>query len=221
MVFSKIWVDSYFIFFKFFFSIIADRLINNRILSISFISFIRNEEQALEEFMLKEGQEVLAKRNDLMSTNKKKMNYTSQVQGKLFEYVVYKWLNNERSNSTIQCGRLINKEEIDCYCLTDTKFEHYECKLTLHDLKEVIMQIKRKRAKIGEIYKGYEIIDNIVIYQPISNNKKEEFEKNKIRVYPDFENTIMKNNSIYDGNRRDLKRLLSTPSNRLVRTSVE
>ena len=170
------------------------------------------EEQKQKDAMLEVEQEILAEQYDLMSINEKKMNYTSQVQGKLFEYVVYKWLNNERSNCTTQCGNLIRKEEIDCYCLTDTKFEHYECKLALHNVKKTIMQIKRKHVKIAERYKEYEISDNIVIYQPIRNNERKELEKNEIRVHPDFENTIMKNNSIYDGSRRDLKRLLSKPS---------
>ena len=58
----------------------------------------------------------------------------ADVRGKLFEYVFYHWLLEEKSSSycKIRCDFLINKEQIDVCAELEDEIHIFECKVNLH-----------------------------------------------------------------------------------------
>jgi len=85
----------------------------------------------------------------------------SNFKGKFFEFIVYKWLNHNKSPIKTFCDIYINGEQIDCLCLTkNNTVEFYECKYDLHDNKihKTIQQINRKLNTIKNIYPNQETI---------------------------------------------------------------
>ena len=61
----------------------------------------------------------------------------SLLKGKLFEYVVFKWLSDEFSYKSLYCDKYVSKEQIDCYGELNGKIDLYECKFNLHEAEDI------------------------------------------------------------------------------------
>ncbi len=134
-----------------------------------------------------------------------------KMRGKLLEYLVYKWILDKEEFETVLCDHIVNGEQIDCFCESNDKIEHFECKMQLHKIQETIKQIKRKQSKIKERYTK-KINANLILYTTITKDKKDQLEKEGIRVHQDFKSNI-ENDRIFAGTRRELKSYLESDSN--------
>ena len=133
-----------------------------------------------------------------------KMNESfSKIKGKLLEYLVYKWINSKVEFETVQCDIVVNNEQIDCFCKSGNKIEHFECKLQLHNVQDTIKQIKRKHSKIKQEYPNHIVNANLILYATITTEVKKQLEDQGIRVHQDFKSNIQ-NERIFDGTRREL-----------------
>ena len=136
----------------------------------------------------------------------------NQMKGKLLEYLVYKWISNKEEFEIVQCDHIVNDEQINCFCKSGDKIEHFECKMQLHEIQETIKQIKRKHSKIKEIHTKEKVNVNLILYATVTNDVKNQLEKEGIRVYRDFKGNI-ENDRIFEGTRRELKNYLNSDSN--------
>ena len=147
-----------------------------------------------------------------ISTNQEKIHHAYQkgnepvvqILGKLLEYLAYKWLNGKELFDKVQCDCIINDEQIDCFCESNGKIDHFECKLQLHDVSKTIKQIKRKHSKLKQKYQKKKVNANLIIYETVTSDVKNQLEKEGIRVHQNFKQ-IIGVDRIFEGSRRDLK----------------
>lgn len=124
------------------------------------------------------------------------------ARGKLFEFVVYKWILNQ-NYSEMGCDVKINSEQIDCYARNDGIVQLFECKIDFHKDDETIRQLKNKCNAINKKYPNSEVKMNLVVFENLSQPRREQLEKSGIRVHHNFKNKI-KIHKVFDGSRRDL-----------------
>ena len=147
-----------------------------------------------------------------ISTNQEKIHHAyqkgnepvAQILGKLLEYLAYKWLNDKKLFDKVQCDCIINDEQIDCFCESNGKIDHFECKLQLHNVSKTIKQIKRKHSKLKQKYQKKKVNANLIIYETVTSDVKNQLEKEGIRVHQNFKQ-IIEVDRIFEGSRRDLK----------------
>jgi hypothetical protein len=109
-----------------------------------------------------------------------------EINGKLFEYIFYKWLNNKKIYDRILCDCYFGKEQIDCIGFNDKHIDIFECKLDVHsrtatDKKDSVLvtiaQINNKVCAINkdQKYKDMDINRYIVTFYDINPLRKYEF----------------------------------------------
>lgn len=131
----------------------------------------------------------------------------SNFKGKLFEFVVHKWLSQNQSYIETYCDIFINNEQIDCLCLTnDNIVEVYECKFSLHDdeMQRTIQQINNRLIAVGKEYPNYKVGPFLVLFKPVPRSKKKKLLDINIRVLDNFERIIKEDNCFHKTEREIL-----------------
>ena len=141
------------------------------------------------------------------STNVRKLNTQlndslGHARGKLFEFVVFKWLLDQNFNET-SCDVKINSEQIDCYARNDNIIQLFECKINLYNDDKVIQQLQNKYSATRKKYPNCEVKMNLAVFSNLSQSRKEKLEKSGIRVHHNFKNEI-KTHKAFDESHRDL-----------------
>ena len=129
---------------------------------------------------------------------------------KLFEYVVHRWIRDYYNfDSTILDMDNLDGAQIDCYGKKDHTVELFECKMQLHDtnMTRIIDQLKRQEISIKKRFSHITVIKNAVIYEDISNERKQALEAAGIQVHHGFKHKI-RTARIFDNSRRELLSVL-------------
>ena len=118
--------------------------------------------------------------------------FLGDAKGKLFEYIYYNWLAENRGIKPVSLlsDIMINKEQVDVYLETENKIHIFECKVAIHgtNMDKIIKQIKRKKEAFEKSNKNINIW--IVVYWEISDENKKRFLKEDIKVCSNFKKKI-------------------------------
>ncbi|MCC6003780.1 MAG: hypothetical protein LM590_05505 [Thermofilum sp.] len=133
--------------------------------------------------------------------------FLARYKGKIFEYIVYYWLNESKHEGKVYLNLRINGEEIDCILEGKDTIEMYECKVTLHTDKidETIDQIKRKVFILKEVY-GKRVVPNLVVYNVNSSEQIKKIKDQGINVI--IFRDIIHRDRIFDGDRKKITEIL-------------
>lgn len=155
-----------------------------------------------------DGINVLLKRSQVRNKIK---DFTSDLKGKFFEYLYFKWLVESRNYQSVNCDIWYNGEQIDNLGKIGDDIHIFECKLSMHS-ESVKMIVKQIRQKLNAL-KGYEnskdVIPYVVFYKKISTGCKNAFENNKINVVDNFESTL-RTAEIFDNIRNSISNILES-----------
>jgi len=135
--------------------------------------------------------------------------FTGNTKGKLFEYVVHKWLMEGGSYKHTRCDFVIESEQIDCCGWNDDQADLYECKIACHvDSKdEIVDKLSRKSATLSK-KSEVKVTPFVVFYYPIPQEQKNYFEGGGIQVIDDFRRKIMEDRLVFDRIRKPLLDIL-------------
>jgi hypothetical protein len=118
--------------------------------------------------------------------------FLGDAKGKLFEYIYYNWLAENKSIKPVflLSDIKINKEQVDVYLETENKIHLFECKVAIHgtNMDKIIQQVKRKEAAFEKSNKKINVW--IVVYWEISDENKKIFSKEGINVCSNFKKKI-------------------------------
>ena len=118
--------------------------------------------------------------------------FLGDAKGKLFEYIYYNWLAENRGIEPVSLlsDIVINKEQVDVYLETENKIHIFECKVAIHgtNMDKIIKQIKRKKEAFEKSNKNINVW--IVVYWEISDDNKRIFRKEGIKVCSNFKKKI-------------------------------
>lgn len=151
---------------------------------------------------------VIDLKNIQNSSKRKYQDWVDELRGKLFEFMVFKWLSeSNQNNKNIKVISIINNEEIDII-IDNKQIELFECKINIgNNYKDTISQIQKKYKAIRINHPQKIIIKKLVVYGKIKENRIKEFNDNCIEVIDDFRK-IISSNSIFHGTRKQIIQLL-------------
>lgn len=119
-------------------------------------------------------------------------NYRSDARGKLFEYIVFQWLNADKKIDECFVGRRIQKEQIDCLAFNRKIAYLFECKNAIHkDTDKLRKRIAEKERVVKNQYPDFKIWPILIVYSTMNIKDKTVFEENGIRVIDNFREKIM------------------------------
>ena len=136
--------------------------------------------------------------------------FFADAKGKLFEYVFYQWLLEQKSTNycKIRCDFRVNKEQIDVCAELEDEIHIFECKVNLHSLNidKIVDQINRKKKSLNLSNKI--IIPWLVVYSQITDASKKRFENEGIKVFCNFKNDIQSCRNLNGNSKKTLFRIL-------------
>ena len=135
------------------------------------------------------------------------MDFLSSIKGRLFELVVYKWLNETKEMGMCRSNVMIGSEEIDCIVQVKDVVNMYECKINSSEssLETNIKQILRKR---NELLKTHENVKPfLVVYNKISMYLINECNLKGIEVIDNFRQVIS-NEAVFKSSRAEYLKVL-------------
>ncbi|AKB24487.1 hypothetical protein MSMTP_1018 [Methanosarcina sp. MTP4] len=116
--------------------------------------------------------------------------FIGDTKGKFFEYLFFNWLveNKSKAGDMIYSDVKIKNEQIDVYLENEEYVYIFECKVAIHSSQKVAKQVKNKIKALNDSKK--EIIPWVVVYSDVSDEKKKEIKREKIRVCANFKKKI-------------------------------
>jgi len=152
-------------------------------------------------------QTIVSKRDTGLDRRVNIMDLFSSIKGRLFELVVYKWVNETKELGICRSNVMIGNEEIDCIVQEKDVVNMYECKINSSEfsLKTNIKQILRKR---GELLKTYENVKPfLVVYNKIPTCMIKKYNLKGIEVIDNFRDVIS-NEMIFKNSRTEYVKVL-------------
>ena len=135
------------------------------------------------------------------------IDFLSSIKGRLFELVVYKWLNETKEMGKCKSNVMIGNEEIDCIVQVKDVVNMYECKINSSEssIEININQILRKR---NELLKTHESVKPfLVVYNKIPTDLINECNLKGIEVIDNFRHVIS-NEAVFKSSRAEYLKVL-------------
>ena len=146
---------------------------------------------------------IVSKRNTGPDRRLNVRDLLSPIRGRLFELVVYKWLNETKEMGICRSNMMIGNEEIDCIVQGKDVVNMYECKI--NSSESSIKQILRKR---DELLKTHENVKPfLVVYNKIPTNLINECNLKGIEVIDNFRQVIS-NEAVFKSSRAEYLKIL-------------
>lgn len=128
--------------------------------------------------------------------------------GKLFEYVVYKWLVSEAKYTELRGPGDFKGEQVDCLGINDSVVDVFECKVDLHQqIEEVVRQVLVKQEAARREFPGRKVDPYLVVYLEVDTARSLELMRFGIRVIDNFRQKI-RSGGINKSNREQIVKIL-------------
>ena len=135
--------------------------------------------------------------------------------GKLFEYIVYKWLSSEAKYSELKGPGDFRGEQVDCLGINDSVVDVYECKVDIHKrIEEVIGQVLAKQEAVRKEFPGRKVVPYLVVYLEVETARSLELMRFGIRVIDNFRKKI-RSGGINKSDKEQIVRILDYQAARI------
>ncbi len=141
----------------------------------------------------------------------------SLSRGKLFEYVVYKWLASSGKYTDLKGPGDFLREQIDCLGVSDSVIDVFECKVDLHEgrIEEVITQVQAKREAAEKRFPKSRVDVHLVVYLQADAERSLKLHQSRIHVIDNLRQKII-DSSINKSDKQQILRIMDYEIGRIT-----
>jgi hypothetical protein len=115
------------------------------------------------------------------------------IRGKFFEYVFFSRIVSNGDYIEHHVNWTLNGEEIDCIGIGEESADIFECKIDVHeDWRKIKEEIDKKMTAVGKDYPGKILTPHLIVYNGISQERRDEIIRAGIKLRDNFREDIRK-----------------------------